>query len=46
MRELNRAANTIGSRSDAEVSKISIEFKVLIEQIRAQVQSSDLPQEL
>jgi len=39
MQELNRAANTIGSKSvDVEVSKISIELKVLIEQMREQVQ--------
>ena len=37
MQELNREANTIGSKSiDAEISRISIELKVLIEQIREQ----------
>ncbi|HEU4854336.1 MAG TPA: YicC/YloC family endoribonuclease [Nitrosospira sp.] len=40
MQELNREANTIGAKSvDAEVSKISIEIKVLIEQMREQVQN-------
>ncbi|MEP7072607.1 MAG: YicC/YloC family endoribonuclease, partial [Nitrosospira sp.] len=38
MQELNREANTIGSKSvDVEVSKISLELKVLIEQMREQV---------
>jgi uncharacterized protein (TIGR00255 family) len=40
MQELNREANTIGSKSvDAEVSKMCIELKVLIEQMREQVQN-------
>lgn len=40
MQELNREANTVGSKSvDAEVSKIAIELKVLIEQMREQVQN-------
>ena len=40
MQELNREANTLGSKSvDAEVSTISIELKVLIEQMREQVQN-------
>ncbi|MEO7320722.1 MAG: YicC/YloC family endoribonuclease [Nitrosospira sp.] len=40
MQELNREANTIGSKSvDAEVSKLSLELKVLIEQMREQVQN-------
>ncbi len=40
MQELNREANTIGSKSvDIEISKISMEFKVLIEQMREQVQN-------
>ncbi len=40
MQELNREANTIGSKSiDVEISRISIELKVLIEQIREQVQN-------
>ena len=40
MQELNREANTIGSKSvDLEISKISIALKVLIEQMREQVQN-------
>ncbi|SCY58117.1 TIGR00255 family protein [Nitrosospira sp. Nl5] len=40
MQELNREANTIGSKSvDAEVSRVSMELKVLIEQMREQVQN-------
>ncbi|MCK5435103.1 MAG: YicC family protein [Nitrosomonadaceae bacterium] len=40
MQELNREANTLGSKSvDVEVSKISMELKVLIEQMREQVQN-------
>jgi uncharacterized protein (TIGR00255 family) len=40
MQELNREANTIGSKSvDAEVSRICVELKVLIEQMREQVQN-------
>ncbi len=40
MQELNREANTIGSKSvDVEVSKTSLELKVLIEQMREQVQN-------
>ncbi len=40
MQELNREANTIGSKSvDAEVSRMCIELKVLIEQMREQVQN-------
>jgi uncharacterized protein (TIGR00255 family) len=40
MQELNREANTIGSKSvDAEVSKMCVELKVLIEQMREQVQN-------
>ncbi len=40
MQELNREANTIGSKSvDLEISKISMELKVLIEQMREQVQN-------
>lgn len=40
MQELNREANTLGSKSvDAEVSKTSLELKVLIEQIREQIQN-------
>lgn len=40
MQELNREANTVGSKSiDVEISRIAIELKVLIEQIREQVQN-------
>lgn len=40
MQELNREANTLGSKSvDVEVSKISVELKILIEQMREQVQN-------
>ena len=38
--ELNREANTLGSKSVAnEVTRISVELKVLIEQMREQVQN-------
>lgn len=40
MQELNREANTLGSKSaDKEMTKIAIELKVLIEQMREQVQN-------
>ena len=40
MQELNREANTLGSKSaDAETSKAAVELKVLIEQMREQVQN-------
>ncbi len=40
MQELNREANTIGSKSsDAETTRSSVDLKVLIEQIREQVQN-------
>ncbi|HFD12433.1 MAG TPA: YicC family protein [Crenotrichaceae bacterium] len=40
MQELNREANTIGSKSaDIITSQISVELKVLIEQMREQVQN-------
>lgn len=40
MQELNREANTIGSKSvDVAISKISMSLKVLIEQMREQVQN-------
>ncbi|MEW6312525.1 MAG: YicC/YloC family endoribonuclease [Pseudomonadota bacterium] len=40
MQELNREANTLGSKSvDIEVSRVSMELKVLIEQMREQVQN-------
>jgi len=38
--ELHREANTLGSKSvDAEISQASLELKVLIEQMREQVQN-------
>ncbi len=38
--EMNREANTLGSKSaDAETTKASVELKVLIEQIREQIQN-------
>lgn len=40
MQELHREANTLGSKSmDAEVSQTAMELKVLIEQMREQVQN-------
>jgi len=40
MQEFNREANTLGSKAiSVEISKISIELKVLIEQIREQIQN-------
>ena len=40
MQELNREANTLGSKSvDAEVSRTAMEMKILIEQMREQVQN-------
>ena len=40
MQELNREANTLGSKSvDAEVSRIAMEMKILIEQMREQIQN-------
>jgi len=40
MQELNREANTLSSKSnDAETTKIAVEMKVLIEQMREQVQN-------
>lgn len=40
MQELNREANTLGSKStDKDMTQIAIELKVLIEQIREQVQN-------
>lgn len=42
MQELNREANTLGSKSAAaETTSISVELKVLIEQMREQVQNSE-----
>ncbi len=40
MQELNREANTLGSKSaDVETTRIAVELKVLIEQAREQVQN-------
>jgi len=40
MQELNREANTLGSKSMvADMSQAAIEFKLLIEQMREQVQN-------
>ncbi len=40
MQELNREANTLGSKSmDAEITKLVVELKVTIEQMREQVQN-------
>lgn len=40
MQELNREANTLASKSsDVEVTRMAVEMKVLIEQMREQVQN-------
>ena len=40
MQELNRESNTLGSKSvDVDVSQASMELKVLVEQMREQVQN-------
>jgi uncharacterized protein (TIGR00255 family) len=40
VQELNREANTLGSKSaDAETTRLAVDIKVLIEQIREQVQN-------
>ncbi|HHQ41866.1 MAG TPA: DUF1732 domain-containing protein, partial [Chromatiales bacterium] len=40
MQELNREANTLAAKSaDAETTRIAVELKVLIEQMREQVQN-------
>jgi uncharacterized protein (TIGR00255 family) len=40
MQELNREANTLGSKStDVEATRAAVEMKVLIEQMREQVQN-------
>jgi len=40
MQELNREANTLGSKSvDVEVTKVSLDLKLLIEQMREQIQN-------
>ena len=40
MQEFNREANTLSSKSqDSEVTRMSVDMKVLIEQMREQVQN-------
>ena len=40
MQELNREANTLGSKSaDAATTKAAVDLKVLIEQMREQIQN-------
>jgi uncharacterized protein (TIGR00255 family) len=40
MQEFNREANTLGSKSvDSETTKVSMELKILIEQMREQIQN-------
>jgi uncharacterized protein (TIGR00255 family) len=40
MQELNREANTLGSKSvTVELAQVAVELKVLIEQMREQVQN-------
>jgi len=40
MQELNREANTLGSKSaDVEVTRVAVDMKVLIEQMREQIQN-------
>ena len=40
MQEFNREANTLGSKSaDAETTKAAVDLKVLIEQMREQIQN-------
>jgi uncharacterized protein (TIGR00255 family) len=40
MQELNREANTLGSKSaDSETTKAAVDLKVLIEQMREQIQN-------
>ena len=40
MQELNREANTLGSKSaDADTTKAAVDLKVLIEQMREQIQN-------
>ncbi len=40
MQELNREANTLGSKSaDTETTKAAVDLKVLIEQMREQIQN-------
>jgi uncharacterized protein (TIGR00255 family) len=40
MQELNREANTLGSKSaDTDTTKAAVDLKVLIEQMREQIQN-------
>lgn len=40
MQELNREANTLGSKSiDTDTTRFSVDLKVLIEQMREQIQN-------
>ena len=40
MQELNREANTLGSKSqDSTITKLAVDLKVAIEQLREQVQN-------
>ncbi len=40
MQELNREANTLGSKSaDIEVTRVAMDLKLLIEQMREQIQN-------
>jgi uncharacterized protein (TIGR00255 family) len=40
MQELNREANTLGSKSaDAQTTRAAVDMKVLIEQMREQIQN-------
>jgi uncharacterized protein (TIGR00255 family) len=40
MQELNREANTLGSKSqDSSTTQLAVDLKVLIEQMREQVQN-------
>jgi uncharacterized protein (TIGR00255 family) len=40
MQELNREANTLGSKSvDVETTRVSLDLKLLIEQMREQIQN-------
>ena len=42
LQEFNREANTLGSKSaDSETTRVSVELKVLIEQMREQVQNAE-----
>ena len=42
MQELNREANTLGSKSvDADVTKVALDLKLLIEQMREQIQNME-----